>query len=288
MKRLNLILICFVIFLLLTKNSNSQDFNELMMKCTYYIEGLNDVGDKICGSCFIIGKYTKNDSNRVYPILITAKHIFRDITKDKVSILIRRKIYDSLYFPFEYIFDIRNNGKNLYSTHPDTSIDIVAMFLPIPNTMDIDILPTSYLADDKFLKEFEIHPGDNVFCLGFPYGYNSNDLGFPILSEGVIASYPILPTKLYKNMLININVFSGNSGGPIYMYEKLFVKDNVLFPRRFAKILGLLSKQYYHENEYEGEIFFIKEKIYLKIAEITPSSYIKELIEITPCPDTEK
>jgi hypothetical protein len=31
----------------------------------------------------------------------------------------------------------------------------------------------------------------------------------------MIASYPITPTKIYKSILFDFNIFEGNSGGPL-------------------------------------------------------------------------
>ncbi len=284
MRSVTHLIVFFIIIFIVISNNLAQEFNEIMMKCTYYIEGNNADGDTVFGSCFIIGKPMINDSNRAYYIMVTAKHIFDDITKDEVSLLIRKKISDSIYIPILYKFNIRINGKNLYFTHPDTSIDLVAMYLPLPNNIDIELLPSDFLADDEFLKDFGIHPGDNVFCVGFPHGLKSNVYGFPILSDGALASYPILPTKFYKKMLININTFSGNSGGPVYVYEKEFLRKNVLSAKVYKKIIGLISNQFYVERKREKGIEIFIEKIYMKIVEIVPSTYIKELIDMIPYP----
>src|SRR5438876_10762205 len=71
--------------------------------------------------------------------------------------------------------------------------------------------------DDDMLSEFEVNPGEELICLGYPFGAESNTGGFPILRSGRIASYPLLPTESTKTFLFDFSIFPGNSGGPVYL-----------------------------------------------------------------------
>jgi len=73
------------------------------------------------------------------------------------------------------------------------------------------------VADDDMLSEFEVNPGEELICLGYPFGAESNTGGFPILRSGRIASYPLLPTESTKALLFDFPIFPGNSGGPVYL-----------------------------------------------------------------------
>ncbi|HEY5124304.1 MAG TPA: serine protease [Ignavibacteria bacterium] len=257
-----------------------------MMKATYQISGLDENGNYVIGSCFIIGKPVKNDSSKLYYVLVTAKHVLRDIAFDKAQIKARIKLSDTSYEVGDWSFDIRKNNKNLYYLHQDSLIDIAAMYIFLPGKIDLDLIPIEYLADDNYLKEINIHPGDNVFCVGFPFGYSSNKYFFPILTDGIISSYPIIPTKFYNKILININIFKGNSGGPVYIYQHgRVIGHNNFLDKVYFKIIGLLSKEYLKTKEYEAGNIKVTEVINMKIAEIVPSIYIKELIESMPEPE---
>ena len=103
-----------------------------------------------------------------------------------------------------------SDNKPLYVKHKDA--DVIALYVDMPDDLSVPILPMAFLADDEVLKKFEIHPGDELLCLGFPLGVSSES-GFPILRSGKIASYPIVST------LYAFRVFDGNSGGPVYFVD---------------------------------------------------------------------
>ena len=104
-----------------------------------------------------------------------------------------------------------------YSGEKDTWLKDA--FLPVLDYIDIDPITTRLLADYDVFTKFEIHPGDELFCLGFPLAQGSNDAGFPILRSGKIASFPVIPAKIVKTFLFDFEVFSGNSGGPVYFAQ---------------------------------------------------------------------
>jgi len=88
------------------------------------------------------------------------------------------------------------------------------MFVNLPTDTEIKLLPIAFLADDARLEHLEVHPGDELLCLGFPLAADVN--GFPVLRSGLLASYPITPSKTVKQYYYNFHIFPGNSGGPVY------------------------------------------------------------------------
>jgi hypothetical protein len=58
----------------------------------------------------------------------------------------------------------------------------------MPDDLHVPVLPIDLLANDDLIEKFEIHPGDELLCLGFPL-FVSSDSGFPILRSGKIASF---------------------------------------------------------------------------------------------------
>lgn len=283
MRKTSTLFLIIFIAIISPKESTSQNINEIMMRATYQISGPDVDGNEIMGSCFIVGKRLKNDSTKSYYVLVTAKHVLEDINGDKAQIKVRIRLADSSYNVNNIIFNIRDKGKNLYYSPKDSSIDVASIYMALPEQIDLELIPADYLADDDYLKSIEIHPGDNVFCVGFPFGRSSNEYFFPILTDGIISSYPILPSKTYKRILLNINIFSGNSGGPIYLYQfGRTINHNTYFDRSFFKIIGLLSKEFVKTKDYEAGKIKFTETTYMKIAEIIPSVYIKELIDSMP------
>lgn len=111
---------------------------------------------------------------------------------------------------------LRDKNNNLYVKHPDA--DVAALYVDMPDDLNVPILPINLLGDDEALTRFEIYPGDELLCLGFPL-FVSSDFGFPILRSGKITSYPIIPTAIIKHIFFDFHVFEGNSGGPVYFVD---------------------------------------------------------------------
>jgi hypothetical protein len=91
---------------------------------------------------------------------------------------------------------VRKGGKNLWSNHPE--VDLAAMFVSLPRGVIATVLPSSFILADEKIKEYELGPGTELLCLGYPLGVESNDFGFAILRSGKIASYPLLPQRRHE------------------------------------------------------------------------------------------
>lgn len=187
------------------------------MESTFRIHGpkMGD-GEAISfGTAFLMGNPTA-DKTKYYYVLITAAHVLENIGGENGTLTLREKHSDGSYSQKLWNVRLRDKDKPLYVKHKDA--DVVALYVDMPDDLNVQILPINLLADDELLKKFEIHPGDELLCLGFPL-FASNDSGFPILRSGKIASYPIVPTKVNKSLLFDFRVFEGNSGGPVYFVD---------------------------------------------------------------------
>src|SRR5207247_9398654 len=101
-------------------------------------------------------------------------------------------------------------------TSPD-DVDVGVMYITLPAGIQIPIISTNLLADDDMLSEFEVNPGEELTCLGYPFGTESNAAGFPILRSGRIASYPLFPPESTQKFLFNFAIFPENSGVPVIL-----------------------------------------------------------------------
>jgi hypothetical protein len=133
------------------------------------------------------------------------------------------------------------------------------------------------------LKDFEIRPGDRLFCLGFPLGAEANEAGFPILRSGNIASFPLLPTSKTKTFLFDFAVFGGNSGGPVYFEDtNRIYRGTTNLGESIHFIIGLVSEQHVVTQMVET----INEKRLittpLSVAVVVHASLIREAVEMLP------
>ena len=124
-----------ILLLFISLNIYSTDFelNSILMRNTFLIEGN---GSK--GTAFLIGKPTRPGSEYYWKVLVTAKHVLDSIKGDFAIISFRKKIGDK-YVEIKHRFKIRENKRNIYSSHP--TMDVAAMYmLGLPDDVDLPLL----------------------------------------------------------------------------------------------------------------------------------------------------
>ena len=274
----NIITIFFLITILFGNDAISADLNTIMMEATCKISGTGSLG-----TGFIIGKLDKDNPQKAFYTLVTADHVLRAIQGENAVLTFRQKQENGSWKRMEIPVKIRDKNKELWKKHPE--VDIAAVFIYLPLNVVNKMLTTQDLMDDGKLKEYEIPPGLELLCLGYPFGAEANEYGFPILRSGRIASYPLTPTKETKTFLFDFTVFRGNSGGPVYFYKEDPTYAGV---RRMGTaiygIMGLVVK----ERNITQQIVELYEKrettTPLQLGEVIHATFIKELIDSMDIP----
>lgn len=259
---------------------HAPEINTTLMETTFMISGLSaKPGEekKIrFGTGFVMLRRVNPDSNVGQYVLVTAKHVFEDIKGEFATLNLRKQnaAGDAVVSPFS--LRIRDKGAALYTTHPTE--DVAAIDVTLPNDTIIvqraeDVTNVDWLATDEFLESLNVHPGDELICLGYPLGLAANDAGYPILRGGRIASYPVIPLKKAHRILYDFQVQPGNSGGPVYFSFTGRVRKSHL-PRfgtvmTYQKLIGLVTQK----ADPVGNIDPF-------IGLIVPSVYIKETIDL--------
>jgi hypothetical protein len=254
-------------------NAEVEDINTILMQSTFRIHGPAVDGTGISeGTVFIVGRAIKDQPNRGAYVLVTAAHVLE--SKGEGTLLLRQKNSDGTYKPFFYDFPIRDKtGSPLYVKHK--SADVVAMYIRVPTTVAIPLLMTNLIANDKTISDLEIHPGDELLCLGYPFGLPVNDWGFPILRSGIVSSYPLTPATAVKFIGFDFRVYGGNSGGPVYFkYSNRVYSTGTRFGETVHGIIGLVTQQVEDPNT----------KTAISLARIVPGQFILETVNMLPEP----
>jgi hypothetical protein len=192
-----------------------------------------------------------------------------------------RTIDGATYKKRPWDFPIRANGTNLWTRNPKA--DVAVMWISLPQDADIGIFPsTALLADDKFLTDFKIHPGDEVRILGYPYGFEANDAGFPVLRSGRISSYPLTPTSEVQTFLLDFQVFRGNSGGPVYISERRALTEGDLTSVSIYRILGVVSQEAFMNEPVSTLDEDAVKRHQLGLGVVVQAQAIKEAIDLLP------
>jgi hypothetical protein len=265
-----------VLFLTIPAGLRAQDteFNTLLFQTTFKIEGPGaSPGSLSLGTVFLMAKPIPN-TTRFRSVMITARHVLDSIHGDTATLNLRRRT-ESGWRRARFPIKIRDSGQPLWTELED--VDVAVMYLNLPQGIQIPIISTSLLADDEMLSQFEVNPGEELSCLGYPFGAESNAAGFAILRSGRIASYPLLPTEMTRTFLFDFEIFPGNSGGPVYLSSnnrtyggKMHTGETVHF------IVGLVTQQL--------SASLSSEKERLSLASVIHASLIKKAVAMLPEP----
>lgn len=256
------------------------ELNTVLMKSTFKLAGSGSIG-----TAFIIGRLSKKDATKAYYVMVTAAHVLEQMKGTQATLFLRRKLTDGTYEKIPYPVEIRRDDKPLWTRHPDQVADVAAMYIALPQDIDITLLPATMLADDEVLERFEIHPGDKLTCLGYPFGAEANIAGFPILRSGKIASYPLVPTQQTKTFLYAFQIFRGNSGGPVYFVESGRTYAGAMHVGTIQFIAGIVSQEHMITEKIES-LYEVKEERHpLGLANVIHARFIKETIESLPLLD---
>lgn len=255
---------------------DSVEINTVLMRSTFMLSGEGSTG-----TAFILGRPSKVDNTRAYYVLVTATHVLSEMRGERAVLNLRKRTGD-LFSKVPYTISIRRGTEALWTQHP--LADVAVMYVRLPEDVDIQLLPTDLLATDDILKQFEIHPGDRLSCLGFPLMAEANEAGFPILRSGQISSYPLVPMTAVKTILFDFNVFEGNSGGPVYFVDSNRVYGGSTNIGQVHFLMGLVSEQKFAEEQVQSLREVRKERYQLGLAVVIPAGFIRDTINLLPEP----
>lgn len=147
MKKLSVIFLMLFGFVVVTAG---QDFCTSAMESTFKL-----TGDGSIGTCFIVGKPKSDDNSSANYVLVTAKHVLRNIKDSKVIIHLRKKVGNKFErVPFELV--IRKKNKQLWLEHP--TADVAVMYVSLPIDIHISLISTDLFATDDMLEKYEVRP----------------------------------------------------------------------------------------------------------------------------------
>ncbi len=220
-------------------------------------------------------------------MLVTAAHVLEEMAGDSAIVHLRKQVdkENNSWIDVPTPIAIRANNQPLWMRHPEADVAVMYINVPDDEAITLQLLPTTMLADDKMLMDYDIKPGDEVRCLGYPLGVSSNDAKFPVLRSGRIASYPLLPTIKTKTFLLDLRVFKGNSGGPVFYIERYRPIPNTLGSyTNYHFIMGLVSQESLFTEVSTGPYSQEVRQTQLGLAVVVQASLIKQTIEMLPPP----
>jgi hypothetical protein len=253
---------------------HAEDLSTQLMHCTCRLSDPHSAA-----TAFVLSRPKPADPKQSEWILITAAHVLEGMKGEEASLLTHQKQPDGTYKKVHVPIKVRKDGKPRWVKHGEA--DVAAMRVALPPVIDMPRLPTELLASEELLKRYEIHPGDTVLCLGYPHRFEENHGGFPVLREGRISSYPLTPTRTTKTFHVSFNTFEGDSGGPVYLYDRNRLLENGKSePVRL--ILGLVYGQHFIDEDIKTAYETRKTRVRLGLAIVIHAALIREAIGQIP------
>ena len=238
-----------------------------LISATVQVEQPLSDGTRTVATGFLISDPGPNGAPRV--VLVTADHVFEHMPGDKATIGYRVQGADGAWRYAPQKLTIRRDGKALWAHHG--SRDVAAIVIQAPPAFAKAAIPLNWLATDDTFDKYQLGPGDEMMTLGFPQGLSSNAAGFPILRAGRVASYPLGPSAAFPTFLLDFQVFPGNSGGPVYLTDKLHPR---LGGGAAPVVAGMLTQEVQQD------------KASLGIGIVTQARFIRETVALLDGPPT--
>lgn len=213
------------------------DLTMAMINATVEIDQPQSDGKRIVGTGFLIDDPKPDGTPRT--VLITAGHVLDNMPGPQARVGYRYQGADGGWRYSAEPLAIREGPSRLWVRNPDQ--DIAALEIKAPPQFAKAAIPIAWLADEAAFSQAGVGPGDEMFVLGFPEGLAANTQGFPILRAGRVASYPLTPIKQFPSFLLDFRVFSGNSGGPVFVTPGLERRPGAPAAKPF--VAGILTQQ---------------------------------------------
>jgi len=247
------------------------EINVAMMRSTFKLSGTHGG----YGTGFIFTMPSTKHAGSSFKVIVTADHTFQSISDDSANIILHEQDSTGKWVRSARELPIRANKKELWLKHH--MVDAAAIALPNKIGEEVpSLLGREDIITEKQMSDWNIHPGDAVVCLGFPLAVETGGVGFPVLRNAVVASFPLFPVRDHPTFSISASGFPGCSGGPVYlaqMDDSLPSGKPKISVRR--GILGLVV---------QDTRSTIDTNIVLGLSSAVPGQFILELLDSVPEP----
>jgi S1-C subfamily serine protease len=193
---------------------------------------------------FLLGRLERTEDNgdrRFRIFLVTNKHVFAGQPQAYV-----RFNPDSGDDAREYDIPLlTSNGATAWVTHPTKDVDLAVIGINAALLQEHGIRFRFFENDRHVLslasaKEKGLSEGDGVFALGFPMGMIGEKRDFVIVRQGSIARIQDALNGASNEILIDMTIFPGNSGGPVVTRPELVSIEGTQ-PIGNASLVGVIS-----------------------------------------------
>jgi len=182
---------------------------DAVLRSVMRVSGTDSSGETVFGTAFLM-QGRGGGSNQAW--LVTAGHVFGSIRGEYAQITMRRQTR-GIFFATPVQVKIRDGKTPLYVLNGEH--DLAALKVALPGEVDCCILANDFAIDDARLARAGFGSGVRVLIPGYPYGEASSEAGFAFVRDGVVSSFPVLPSATNPVFFVDFEVFEGYSGAPV-------------------------------------------------------------------------
>lgn len=159
------------------------------------------------------------DELNTLPVIITNKHVVDGA--DSITFFLHYA--DEKYQPTDRSFPITLQGEsNRWYYHPNKDIDLCALpcgplfhLAEFGHNVYRKAVDESLILTDQMLEK--LLPVEEILMLGSPLSLWDNLNNFPLFRKGITASHPALDFNQRSIGVVDIAVFPGSSGSPLFI-----------------------------------------------------------------------
>ena len=182
---------------------------DAVLRSVMRVSGTDSSGEAVFGTAFLM-QGRGGGSNQAW--LVTAGHVFNNIRGEYAQVTMRRQTR-GIFFATPVQVKIRDGKTTLYVLNSE--FDLAALKIALPGEADCCILANDFAIDDARLGRAGFGSGVRVLIPGYPYGEASSEAGFAFVRDGVVSSFPVLPSSTNPVFYVDFEVFEGYSGAPV-------------------------------------------------------------------------
>lgn len=187
--------------------------------------------EKGLGTSVIVNREDPSAPGGIVPVLVTCTHVLAAAPRGPYFLVLRMPVQGANPTIVMLRIDVPPNSAHPYVAHPHR--DIAAMEIRLsPEVARIISIP-SFISESTLARQSAPHVGDQILVLGFPKVFPGTEGAFPVFRTGAIASYSTGSQTDLEKYLIHTNVYSGDSGGPVFAARS----------RGAPALLGLISER---------------------------------------------
>jgi len=187
--------------------------------------------EKGLGTGVIVNREDPSAPGGIVPVLVTCAHVLAAAPHGPYFLVLRMPVQGANPEIVMLRIDVPPNSKPSYVKHPRR--DVAAMEIRLPSEIARIISIPSFISESTLARQSAPHVGDQIFVLGFPKVFPGTVGAFPVFRGGTIASYSSGSLTDLEKYLIHTNVYSGDSGGPVFAARN----------RGAPALLGLVSER---------------------------------------------